>query len=89
MDSLGPTLIDLAEEPRSELPTGDALERAWAQTADDICRTYKEKLDPKKLAAALPASQRWALDVLRNPGVPDKAEYTWADESLGAEGSER
>lgn len=76
-------LIDPDKEPRVDLPPGDALERAWQSAAADICRAYNEKLDPKKRAAELPASQRWALELLRNPDLPDKPEYNWADEALG------
>lgn len=76
-------LIDPADEARVELPPGDALERAWQIAAADICRDYNEKLDPKRRAAKLPASQRWALELLRNPDLPDKPEYNWADEALG------
>jgi hypothetical protein len=30
-----------------------------------------------------PASQRWALEVLRSPDLPDKPEYNLADDALG------
>lgn len=77
-------LIDPTDEPRADLPLGDALEGAWWAAAADICRVYNAKLDPKKRQAELPASQRWALEkVLRNPDLPDKPEYDLADEALG------
>ena len=77
-------LIDPEDRPRAELPLGDDLERAWVLAAEDICRTYNERLDPKKRQAGLPASQRWALEkILRNPDLPDKPEYNTADEALG------
>lgn len=76
-------LIDSEDEPRADLPTGDALERAWNIAAADICRTYNSRLDPKARAAELPASQRWALEVLRNPDIPDERVYNEADEALG------
>jgi superfamily II DNA or RNA helicase len=76
-------LIDPGDLPRVDLPLGDQLERAWNAAADDICRTYNERLDPARRQAELPASQRWALDVLRRPDLPTRPEYNLADEALG------
>jgi superfamily II DNA or RNA helicase len=76
-------LIDPADRPRVDLPLGDHLEGAWSIAAGDICRAYNERLDPARRQAELPASQRWALDVLRSPDLPAKPEYNIADEALG------
>ena len=45
-------------------------------------RVHNALLDPEKRAAALPASQRWALDVLRAPDAPAGREFDEADEAL-------
>ncbi|HXF38066.1 MAG TPA: helicase-related protein [Actinomycetota bacterium] len=76
-------LIDPGEAPRAELPTGDALERAWRRAAEDICTEHNARLDPKRVVSALPPSQRWALEVLRSPDLPEEERYALADEALG------
>jgi superfamily II DNA or RNA helicase len=76
-------LVDPQDQPRVDLPLGDQLERSWTIAADDICRIYNERLDPARRQAELPASQRWALDVLRSPDLPSKPEYNVADDALG------
>lgn len=76
-------LIDPGDRPRAELPDPSRLEQVWSVAAEDICRTFNERLDPKRIEAALPASQRWALEVLRNPDLPDDPSYANADEALG------
>jgi superfamily II DNA or RNA helicase len=76
-------LIDPNDAPRSDLPLGDMLETAWEKAAEDICAVYNARLDPRRRQAELPASQRWALEVLRSPDLPDKAEFNLADEALG------
>lgn len=75
--------IDPGAQPRMNLPEPEVLERAWQAASEDMCATYNARLDPKVVDAALPASQRWALEILRNPDVPDERAYTEADEALG------
>ena len=48
----------------------------------DICMAHNALLDPEARFAALPASQRWALDVLRSPDAPAGEEYDEADQAL-------
>jgi len=76
-------LIDPGDRPRADLPLGERLERAWSAAAEDICHAHNARLDPARRQAELPASQRWALDVLRNPDIPSRPEYNVADEALG------
>lgn len=75
--------IDPKDRPRAELPDTATLERAWTAAAEDMCKAYNERLDPRVLDAAVPASQRWALEVLRNPDLPEEPVYADADEALG------
>ena len=77
-------LIDPQEQPGSPVPDGLDLERLFALAADDICATHNALLDPEARFAALPASQRWALDVLRSPDAPSGEEYDEGDQALSA-----
>ncbi|MDP9343458.1 MAG: phospholipase D-like domain-containing protein [Actinomycetota bacterium] len=76
-------LIDPESAPRAQFPRGDVLERLWTIAAQDICTDYNARLDPKRIEGALPASQRWALDILRSPDLPDEPAYARADQALG------
>ena len=75
-------LIDPHEQPGCPIPDGLDLEHLFAVAAADICATHNALLDPEARFAALPASQRWALDVLRSPDAPAGEEYDEADQAL-------
>ncbi|MGH2652815.1 MAG: helicase-related protein [Actinomycetota bacterium] len=75
--------IDPSDQPRVDIPPSEVLERAWEAAAGDMCRAYNERLDPKVVDAALPASQRWALEMLRSSDLPEDRAYAVADEALG------
>ena len=75
-------LIDPHEQPGCPIPDGLDLERLFAVAAADICAAHNALLDPEARFAALPASQRWALDVLRSPDAPAGDEYDEADQAL-------
>ena len=75
-------LIDPADQPGCPAPADLDLERLFALAADDICTAHNALLDPAKRFAALPASQRWALDVLRSPDAPAGPEFDQADQAL-------
>ena len=75
-------LIDPKEQPGCPIPDGLDLERLFAMAAADICTAHNALLDPEARFAALPASQRWALDVLRSPDAPAGEEYDEADQAL-------
>ena len=77
-------LIDPQEQPGSPVPDGLDLELLFALAAEDICATHNALLDPEARFAALPASQRWALDVLRSPDAPSGEEYDEGDQALSA-----
>ena len=77
-------LIDPGEQLGCPVPDGLDLERLFALAAADICAAHNALLDPDKRAAALPASQRWALDVLRSPDAPAGREYDEGDQALSA-----
>ena len=75
-------LIDPHEQPGCPIPDGFDLERLFALAAADICAAHNALLNPEARFAALPASQRWALDVLRSPDAPAGEEYDEADQAL-------
>ena len=75
-------LIDPQEQPGCPFPDGLDLERLFAVAAADICSAHNALLDPEARFASLPASQRWALDVLRSPDAPSGEEYDQGDEAL-------
>jgi hypothetical protein len=63
------------------------LERAWAVASCDIVAAHNERTDLRAQEERIGPRQRWALDVLRDPGValPDGADL--ADEALSVERS--
>ncbi len=75
-------LIDPQQQAGCPLPEGLDLEHLFAVAADDICTTHNALLDPETRFASLPASQRWALDVLRLPDAPTGKEYDEGDQAL-------
>ncbi len=77
-------LIDPQEQPGCPIPEGLDLERLFAAAADDICKAHNALLDPEARFASLPASQRWALDMLRLPDAPVGEEYDEGDQALSA-----
>jgi hypothetical protein len=54
------------------------LERAWALASEDVVVTHNLRADVREDQEAIGPRQRWALDVLRDPGV---AYVTGADEA--------
>ena len=75
-------LIDPQEQAGYPIPDGLDLERLFAVAAADICTAHNALLDPETRLASLPASQRWALDVLRSPDAPAGDEYDEGDQAL-------
>ena len=75
-------LIDPGEQFGCPIPADLDLERMFALAAADICETHNALLDPEKRAAALPLSQRWAIDVLRSPDAPSGQDFDEADKAL-------
>ena len=75
-------LIDPQEQPGRPIPDDLDLERLFAAAADDICTAHNALLDPETRFVSLPASQRWALDLLRSPDAPAGEEYDEADQAL-------
>ena len=77
-------LIDPHEQAGVSIPADLDLEKLFAAAASDICDTHNALLDPETRFASLPASQRWALNVLRSPDAPAGENYDQADQALSA-----
>ena len=75
-------LIDPGDRFGCDIPPDLDLERLFRVVAENICETHNASLTPEARFAALPASQRWALDVLRSPEVPLEERYDTADMAL-------
>jgi len=75
-------LADPGDEPRATEPPDLDLDEAWRLAVEDICGKHNQALDPAKLQARLPASQRWALEILRDPSLPAWPEFEEADTAL-------
>ena len=75
-------LIDPQAQAGCAIPDGLDLERLFGAVAADICAAHNALLDPAKRFASLPASQRWALDVLRAPDAPAGDAYDAGDRAL-------
>ena len=75
-------LIDPQGQPGSPFPNALDLERLFAVAATDICQAHNALQDPRARASDLPASQRWALGILRAPDAPDGEEFDRADQAL-------
>jgi superfamily II DNA or RNA helicase len=75
-------LADPAQETRAEMPDDLNLDALWTIAVDDICREHNALLDPAATEQRLPLSQRWALDLLRDPSIPDRPEFAAADAAL-------
>ncbi len=75
-------LIDPQNQPGIAMPDSLDLERLFAIAAADICEAHNALVDPEARFAALPASQRWALSILRSAEAPEGTEFNEADEAL-------
>ncbi len=75
-------LIDPQGQTGCPIPDELDLERLFTAAAADICTAHNALLDPETRFAALPVSQRWALDVLRSPDAPAGDEYDEGDQAL-------
>ena len=75
-------LIDPGSRVGRDIPSELDLEDLFRVAAEDICQIHNASLTPEARFAALPASQRWALDILRLPEVPLEERYDTADMAL-------
>ena len=75
-------LADPGDEDRADTPDNLDLDALWKIAVEDICAEHNALLDPAATEQRLPASQRWALDLLRDPSLPERAEFAEADAAL-------
>lgn len=76
-------LIDPKSTPGCAIPESIDLEALFNQAAADICESHNRLADPAAQEERLPASQRWALSILRHPDAPLGKEFDEADLALG------
>jgi superfamily II DNA or RNA helicase len=69
------------------VPDALDLEAAWEAAATDIVRAHNRRTDLRLSQEQIGPKQRWALDLLRDPGVALPAGATRADEALSVERS--
>ena len=69
-------------EPGCEIPSDWDLNQLFHAAADDIVNYHNNLTDPTALEGQVPASQRWALQILRSPDAPEGQQYDDADKSL-------
>ncbi len=58
------------------------LEAAWQRAATDVVREHNRRTDVREEQEAIGPRQRWALDVLRDPGVAYAPGAEEAEEAL-------
>jgi hypothetical protein len=76
-------LIDPGSTSGCAIPDFIDLESMFDMAAKDICEAHNRLTDPSVQQERLPASQRWALSILRHPEAPVGAELDDADLALG------
>jgi hypothetical protein len=74
IDPAGGVALDTAE--------GVDLEAAWERAADDIVIAHNARVDVRAEQEAIGPRQRWALEVLRDPGVAYAPGAEEAEEAL-------
>lgn len=77
-----PMLRRIAPGSAPAVPLAEDLEPAWRLAVGDIVAEHNRRADPALVEEQLPASQRFALAVLRDPAVPLPAGAEDADELL-------
>jgi hypothetical protein len=76
-------LIEPGSAPGASIPEDIDLQTLFDRAAEDICDVHNQQADPATQQERIPASQRWALAILRRPEVPPDPEYDEADLALG------
>ena len=76
-------LIDPGSSLGCAKPESVDLEALFDIAVSDICAAHNRLTDPAALLEKLPASQRWALGILRSPDAPSGPEFDNADLALG------
>jgi len=75
-------LADPEEALAAEMPESLDLDRMWMIAADSICTEHNLRLDPAAREKRIPASQRWAREVLGRPDLPEDPRLDRAYDSL-------
>ena len=76
-------LADPLGAEAATVPDSFDLDGMWATAVEDICREHNAQLDPAAAARRIPASQRWAREILRRTDLRADPRLDPAYDSLG------
>ena len=74
--------INPSGQPGYDIPSDIDFDRLFNIAAEDIVETHNQLTDPTALEGTVPASQRWALEILTSPEAPEGQQYDDAHASL-------
>ena len=74
--------INPSGQPGCDIPSDIDFDRLFNIAADDIVEAHNQLTDPTALEGSVPASQRWALEILTSPDAPEGQQYDDAHASL-------
>ncbi len=74
--------IDPDDNPGCSIPNDWDMDKLFNIVAKSIVDENNQLADPAVLQANIPASQRWAIEILRLPQAPQGREYDNADSAL-------
>ncbi len=69
-------------QPGCDIPSDIDFNRLFNIAAEDIVESHNQLTDPTALEGAVPASQRWALEILTSPDAPEGQQYDDAHAAL-------
>ena len=68
--------------PGCDIPSDINFDQLFNIAADDIVEAHNQLTDPTALEGTVPASQRWALEILTSPDAPEGQQYDDAHAAL-------
>ncbi len=69
-------------EPGCDIPSDIDFDRLFNIAAENIVEAHNQLTDPTALEGTVPASQRWALEILTSPDAPEGQQYDDAHAAL-------
>lgn len=74
--------INPNSQPGCDIPADIDYSRLFNIAADHIVEAHNQLTDPTALEGTVPASQRWALEILTSPDAPEGQQYDDAHAAL-------
>ncbi len=81
--------INPQNAPGCDIPSDIDFNQLFAIAAESIVQDHNKLTDPVALEGSVPASQRWALEILRSPDAPEGQAYDDADAALSVGRNQR